>query len=480
MIRRVPAVFTLLIMFFIASGASAQETASAADVLEDAGIADDFSALILRVGEFERLLDESYIVSSVDLRELEELSAVLEKTLYTDLITKTRMLLLIAGEKAEAAKGAPAEPLVPAASMLSSYEGPDAIPAAFGISLGAGAASLGLFNLFWHLSDRQYSEYLNSVSPAEASAYWARVRLFDALTVASAIAAGGFLGAALPLLYLVPVKQPLGEDLPPEERFGRLVNARMRQESWSDLRPAFNSLSGGLLSFSAAALAGSAVAYGFGALRYYEYSNSAYSDDASVLRGGVEVFRGISLGAAVAAGCALAASAVFLALSPEETSYEQSVSSLNAELSSLKFLGYGSGSPFKAEISLTLDRLYRQRDELEKRLKSAGEGTTDWKVGIAAGYGAAAIALSVSGFLVSREIIAYRAYNSAYYESDALAYRDEVGSYRTMALITGISGGAFLAAGSLLAILMPRPKAITKELSYINKRIKLLEDLTAE
>jgi cysteine synthase len=90
------------------------------------------------------------------------------------------------------------------------------------------------------------------------------------------------------------------------------------------------------------------------------------------------------------------------------------------------------------------------------------------------------LSLSLSGYFISREIIAYRQYNDAYYVSDSTALWQTVEDARRKALALGVTGGALLATSAVLAILMPKPKALSGELAYIDARIKSIEELLAQ
>lgn len=460
---------------------TAQEPAPAAEILNDAGIQDDYASLVLRLSEFERVFEDDYAVTDADIAGLESLASAAESGAMPDLVTKARMLLVLAGEKAEAQKRggkATGEPLNQIPELFASYQDSTALKTATFASVGAGLLSLGLFNVFWHLSDREYASYLNAPDPATALDDWNRVKLFDALTIGTAIAAGGFLGGAMPLLFLNPFNIALKTDDAPEVRVESLVNARLKLENAVTGLSFMEPLSLGIISLSAVALAGFGASAGLEAAWYYEYGISNYAEDAFSLRRDLETLRTISLSCAVTAGAGLIASGMFALLIPKEPAYSLRAGELNAELRALKDVGYAPAET--AELSLMLTGLYGEKEALEKRIQTSQTSGPIWKTAIFSSLGGAALSLSLSGYFISREIIAYRQYNDAYYVSDSTALWQTVEDARRKALGLGITGGTLLATSAVLSILMPKPKALSRELSYIDARIKSIEELLAQ
>ena len=151
------------------------------------GQSDNFDAYDVyyeNLKEMEKILQKDYMVQHADIRFLESTAAELNKTSYTDLIAKNRMLLLFAQERNEHIHSS--KKMEEISEILRNDQIRDKkaknLKKARKITFGTALVSIGLFNLFWYLADLTFEKYVNATTVERSAQLRNTTELLDAVS----------------------------------------------------------------------------------------------------------------------------------------------------------------------------------------------------------------------------------------------------------------------------------------------------------
>jgi hypothetical protein len=171
----------------------------------------EYTALLSRIKEEERVLAEEYVVTPNDVANL---SALKEKAAFLDagdLVMKTGMLLAVAREREELALTHDQHDELVArmtsADRAAKREGGQKVWSAVGFwtFAGAGIASLLLADAFWYLGDRAHRDFVSASTISGALEARGALDLYDRLALYSA----GTAVASIVLLLVATLTGPV-------------------------------------------------------------------------------------------------------------------------------------------------------------------------------------------------------------------------------------------------------------------------------
>jgi hypothetical protein len=143
------------------------------------------------------------------IARLESLRTELEETPYTDLTVNCRMLLHLAGERAEAAEEL--RRMQKLSDSLNSAERAmkreKNLKSAGIVTLGISVVCIGLFNLFWFLADDSYEQYNDATNLADAEKYQKTTEQYEALSYIFGAVGAGSMAVSIPLMVNRPPRR---------------------------------------------------------------------------------------------------------------------------------------------------------------------------------------------------------------------------------------------------------------------------------
>ncbi len=427
--------------------------------------------------------EEGLIVTPAVVDSLVRLKDEIETAGSTDLQVRARLYLTLAQEMLEARSAGdfpaasaafdppPALPLFPEDSL------PVAKKAGLGITLGAAASSLVLFNVFSYLGNVAYGRYVTTSSPQSAAVYQQTWQFYDLFRFVFLGTAALSFGSSF--AFILPPGAAAGysgrsDEWIMEKKFDLqrgLYRAEKNIDFWKGLT--YGTLGTGALTFAAGALS-----LLFAAVTYDRYENAKYSADAEELRNRVEIFNGIMISTAVLSCTSLAVSAVSAAVPRNPAVLEHNIDRLNVELSVRGSGGEVSGQEGRI-IRQRILALEKRRSELEKRIREAADSGEEVRNGVITLLAAGVLSLAGSGISLAAGGSLYDEYQKADLAADAAVIRNRMEAANSIAYLTGYTGTVWLGSALLLALSRPGPEKLKRELSEVEGQLEDLRRLLA-